>query len=501
MTLQTNPTTGNKKITLLVADDSPTMRLMLEDILKQEGYNVLTAEDGIEAAEMAFQYIPDLIISDIEMPKMDGYQVCRLLKNDPATADIPFIILTSKDSSGSVFWGYQTGADMYILKGFEPGALVGSITDLLKKYETRSTDTPKTGGKSVDAFQIMEKLNQYMDHRLFEMTLINEVNQAAVNLSTLTETLGALLLILDKAIDNHALGFVIFSDEREIRLSLRLSREVPQKVLEIFQYQSLEDLAVTVNRDISEYSIDVEVIGDHLVTDEKSKTSDFDPHLIYSIPIRAKEEVFGILNVYHPQMPSVPVFRKQMLETLAPYLSTAIGSIAMHNKIKSLSVIDGLTELYNRRYVMELFKVEFAKSARYDTPLSLVMIDIDDFKKINDTHGHLSGDLVLKTLSGIIKGSLRSVDLPGRYGGEEFILILPETERENAAMVSDRIREKVLNHTFKTMNADPLTVTISMGVSELSDLDNKTNELELIKIADARLYKAKRTGKNKVVSQ
>jgi diguanylate cyclase (GGDEF)-like protein len=413
----------------------------------------------------------------------------------------PVIILTSKDSSGSVFWGYQTGADMYILKGFVPGELTNSIKDLLKKYEGRTVTDKQTESESVDTFRIMEKLNQFMDNRLFEMTLINEINQVAVNLTTLSEALSSLLVILDKTIDNHAVGFAIFSDEKEILLSIKLSQSIPQKMLEIFQYQSLEDLAVTVNKDISDYSIAVELLEENWISPEDVDASDFDPHLIYSIPIRAKNEIFGLLNVYHPRMGTVSLYQKQNLEKLAPYISTAIGTIFMHNKIKGLSVIDGLTELYNRRYVMELFKTEFNKTGRYDSHLSLVMIDIDNFKKINDTHGHLSGDLVLKTLSGIIKGSLRNVDLPGRYGGEEFILVLPETEKENAVTVAERIREKVQNHTFKTMSGEPLTLTISLGVSEMEDLDNKTNELELIKIADARLYKAKRTGKNKVVSQ
>lgn len=150
---------------------------------------------------------------------------------------------------------------------------------------------------------------------------------------------------------------------------------------------------------------------------------------------------------------------------------------------------------------MELFKTEFNKTARYDLELSLMMIDIDDFKKINDTYGHLSGDLVLKTLSKIIRNTLRNVDLPGRYGGEEFILILPETAKEKALIVAERLRKQVQDFTFKTMNGEPLTVTISVGLSEYADLDNRNNDLELIKIADSRLYKAKRTGKNKVVSQ
>jgi diguanylate cyclase (GGDEF)-like protein len=150
---------------------------------------------------------------------------------------------------------------------------------------------------------------------------------------------------------------------------------------------------------------------------------------------------------------------------------------------------------------MELLKIEFNKTIRYNSELCLIMIDIDDFKKINDIYGHLTGDFVLKTLSNIIKGNLRNFDLPGRYGGEEFILILPETGKENAKKVAERIREQVQNHKLKTMSGEPISITISLGLSELKELDDKSNELELIKIADSRLYKAKGTGKNKVVSQ
>ncbi len=494
-----------KRKSILVADDSPTMRVMLEEILKEAGYHVLTAEDGVQAAVMAFRHFPDLIISDIEMPKMDGYQVCRLLKNDPLFSETPIIILTSKDSSGSVFWGYQTGADLYVLKDFNPPELTGSIAELLEKYESRvkRTPAPQKTGETIDELRIMEKLNNYMDNRLVEMTLINEINRVTVNLTTISETLTSLLEILDKAIDNHMIAFIIFTDEKDILLSIKLTRPVPLNLLEIFQYQSLDDLSVMVNRDISDFSIQVEVIEPPETAEtpdgEDIKASDFDPHLIYGIPIRAKDETFGILNVYHPQMPTISLYQKQLLEKLSPYISTAIGAISMHNRIKGLSVIDGLTQLYNRRYVMELFKTEFSKTARYNSQLSIVMIDIDDFKKINDTYGHLTGDLVLKTLSGLIKGSLRNVDLPGRYGGEEFILILPETDKDDGIIVAERLREKVREHTFKTMNGEPLTISISLGLSELSDLENKTNELEMIKIADSRLYKAKRTGKNKVV--
>ncbi len=498
--MQTDKKDKNKEINILIADDSPTMRMMLQDILGGDGYTVLSAEDGIQAAEMAFKHSPDLIISDIEMPKMNGYQVCRLLKNDPATSNIPVIILTSKGSTGAIFWGYQTGADLYVLKDFKPQELLVSIEGLLDKYKDRIVPE-ELAHQEVDKLQIMEKLNLFLDGQLFEMTLINEINQVTVDLTSISDALSSLLIILDRAIENYVVGFAIFTDEKDILLSLKQSRPVSRKALEILQYQALEDLAITVNKDISDYNIEVELQEDAEGSENhpEPEEGEFEPDSIYSIPIRSREEVFGLLNVYHPRMDTVAPNQKNILEKLAPYISTAIGAISMHNRIKGLSVIDGLTQLYNRRFIMELFKTEFNKTSRYNLNLSLLMIDIDDFKKINDTYGHLSGDLVLKKLSAIIKNSLRSVDLPGRYGGEEFILILPETDKLSAVNVAERIREQVQKYRFKTMNGEPLTVTISLGLGEYKDLENKSNELELIKIADSRLYKAKRTGKNKVV--
>ncbi|MCP4155960.1 MAG: diguanylate cyclase [bacterium] len=494
-------TITQKIYTILIADDSPTMRLMMEELLKNEGYQVLTAEDGIQAASVAFEHNPNLIISDIEMPKMNGYQVCRLLKNDPATCSIPIIILTSKDSSGSVFWSYQTGVDLYVLKDFKSKELLVSIKNLLNKSDNKEIPEELKHQK-VDSFQIMEKLNRFLDDRLFEMTLVNEINRITINLLTLPEALAALLNILDKSIDNHVIGFAVFGEEKHIQLSLKLSKPLSVKLLDVFQYQVLEELSITVNKDISEYEIDAEIQDERMLRDDPLETGkmDFDPNLIYSIPVRIKEETLGLLNIYHPQMLKVSYYQKSLLEKLAPHISTSIGTISMHNRIKELSVIDGLTQLYNRRYIMELFKTEFNKANRYKQSFALMMIDIDDFKKINDTHGHLSGDLVLKTLSGIIKKRLRNVDLPGRYGGEEFVLLLPETNKESAVIVAERIREEVQNHKFKTMNNELLTVTISLGLSEFDDLENKSNELEMIKLADSRLYNAKRSGKNRVIS-
>ncbi len=476
---------------ILAADDSPTMRLLLEDILTKAGFRVILAEDGLMAAELAFLHHPDLIISDIEMPQMNGYQVSRLLKNDPVLVHTPVIILTSKDSSGSVFWGYQTGADLYLIKDFQPEELTSAITSLLQKYQNQRRILRTAAPEKVDAFQILGKLNGFLDAQLFETTIINEINRVSVNMNSLPDSLGQLLPIMDKTIESHL----------EILLSIHGARPVHPRALELFQFALLQDLATLINKDISDCKIEAELAGTPPSEGAPPPAGgEFPPQSLYSIPIRAKEENLGVFDVYHPQLDRLPATDKQLLGKVSGHLSATIHAARMYDKIKSLSVVDGLTQLYNRRHIMDVYKIEFNKAVRYKSDLSLLMLDLDNFKKVNDSHGHLTGDLVLKAVAATLKASIRNIDLPGRYGGEEFILILPETSLENARVVAERVREQVQGYPFRTMAGDPLTVTVSLGLCSLADLENPGNELELIKIADSRLYQAKRSGKNRVIS-
>ncbi len=488
---------------ILIADDSATMRAMVQEILVAGGYEVIVAEDGLQAVAMAFEHLPDLIVSDIEMPKMDGYQVCRLLKSDPALAETPVIILTSRDSSGSVFWGYQTGADLYLLKEFKAEELTGAVGELLAKYAGRSPEPGSRGlrGRTVDAQQVLEKLNQLLDGRLFEMTLVNEINRASVSMTSLPETLGLLLSVLEKAIDSVAIGFAVFSGDKQVLLSLKLARALSPRTLELFEYHILEELGVMANEDIAGFHIDVEV--QEAAAPGAPAELPFSSECIFSLPLRAKEENLGILNVYHPDMARLPAAGKQLLTKLGDHICSAISAISMYNRIKSLSILDGLTQLYNRRHVMEVFRQEFNKAMRYSAEFSVLMMDIDNFKHINDSYGHLSGDLVLKSMAGIIRNSIRNIDVPGRYGGEEFFLVLPETSRENSRIVAERIRARVEKHPFKTVIGEPLQVTVSIGIASLQpalkEMPTPVSELELIKVADSSLYLAKRSGKNRVV--
>jgi len=169
----------------------------------------------------------------------------------------------------------------------------------------------------------------------------------------------------------------------------------------------------------------------------------------------------------------------------------------LFEEVKNLSITDGLTGLYNNRYFSETLKNELARATRYRCPLSLLMIDIDDFKKLNDRYGHLAGNDTLKGLAGLFKQSCRAVDFPARWGGEEFAIIMPETSKENALIFASRLKNTIAMTPLKSHEPDrTVQVTVSIGLANYP-LDGVDRD-ELLRVADQALYKAKRNGKNRV---
>ncbi|MFN2548175.1 MAG: diguanylate cyclase [Myxococcales bacterium] len=175
-----------------------------------------------------------------------------------------------------------------------------------------------------------------------------------------------------------------------------------------------------------------------------------------------------------------------------------LGSIEAqyHEEIYRLTIIDGLTQVYNKRYLLEFLDREMARCARHGRALSLVLLDIDHFKKINDTYGHLAGDYVLRELASALKSRIRKEECFARYGGEEFALVLPETGHENTVFLADKLRKIIEQHQF-VFEGKHIPVTFSAGVADLEG--SHDNALAFIKATDARLYEAKRRGRNQVV--
>jgi diguanylate cyclase (GGDEF)-like protein len=180
------------------------------------------------------------------------------------------------------------------------------------------------------------------------------------------------------------------------------------------------------------------------------------------------------------------------------YLAGGNIEAEYHEEIYRLTILDGLTQIHNQRYMTEFLEREVVRSQRHARPLSVLMIDLDRFKTINDTFGHLCGDFVLRELADIIRASVRKEDLFARYGGEEFVVVLVETNREEAVMVGERIRQSIADHQFR-FDSTPVKLTISIGVASMTG-DMSVTTASLLRAADENLYQAKRTGRNRVVS-
>lgn len=212
-------------------------------------------------------------------------------------------------------------------------------------------------------------------------------------------------------------------------------------------------------------------------------------NLEVDIPVTGLSEVSYLTQVFNHMVASLRHNRNE--------LSTAYNALKKSNEeLHQLSITDGLTGLYNRKHIMDLFHQEMTRSARYDSPLSLLMLDIDHFKKVNDTYGHQAGDAVLCRLAQSLMDTLRDCDYAGRYGGEEFLILLPDSDIHSAQVTAERIRKQMDNLQFYEDQA-PFTVTVSIGVAGYPTNGRTTDDL--LGCADHALYQAKAEGRNRVV--
>jgi diguanylate cyclase (GGDEF)-like protein len=214
-----------------------------------------------------------------------------------------------------------------------------------------------------------------------------------------------------------------------------------------------------------------------------------------ALPLIQRGVVIGVVCLESHQPYDQAITR--LAFSLTQPAAMAVENARLFDEVERLARIDGLTGTYNRRYFMELAQMQFDSARRFSQPLSALMLDFDDFKSVNDRHGHAVGDQVLRGLADRCRSALRSIDLLGRYGGEEFAILLPNTERHSgAAVLAERIRQRIDEAPVNT-DAGPIHVTVSVGVASV---DDSTEDLgALLKRADLALYEAKQAGRNRVV--
>jgi diguanylate cyclase (GGDEF)-like protein len=230
--------------------------------------------------------------------------------------------------------------------------------------------------------------------------------------------------------------------------------------------------------------------------DERFEEDALEDLLAY--PIVSNGCLVGMIALAGQALRRLTALDKSLLEKIANQAHIVVENSRLIERLRNLSIRDGLTELYNHRHIMETVGAEFERACRYGSPMSLMMLDIDHFKRVNDQHGHQTGDVVLRDVARLLTGALRSVDAVGRYGGEEFLVVLPHTGYDETRRTAERLRRLVGDHAFRSSDKD-LCVTISVGVASYPHGDDVRSASDLLRVADQALYRAKEGGRNRVV--
>lgn len=478
---------------ILLIDDSKTQLHTLKIILTRAGYEVITADNGVSGVEAATRNLPDLVVSDIMMPNINGYHLCRLLKNDPVTKDIPIILLTILNSKIDKFWGLKAGADKYINKESEPQVLIDSIEEIFKNTPERTIKAPEETQKvEFDENSYQAKINQILDQSLIDSTIMNEFRNLSEHIHDETKLTQEVFSLMNSIIDFDVAGIFFNScDNKEV------------KVLNIDIYTaSLSDVSLnTITNDFFNklYSdIDDDAFSYKVFDSEASKLNVIENVDTFKtslfLPIKSNHKIIGGICIYSKKKKDYESIKA--FNIILDELKLLMQIKSLHSQTKLLTIIDPLTNLYNRRYFNEILEREYSRSKRYGETFSIAMFDIDNFKNLNDTYGHQFGDTVLTEVSSIILSSLRNTDFAFRYGGEEMSVILTNSCCDNAFIPIERIRKKIEEKEFQFKD-ETVFVTVSSGLSCTNQDSN--NASELVKFADTALYQAKETGKNKVI--
>lgn len=475
---------------VLIADDSPFILSLLGEIVQSYGYEVVTAENGIEALEKIFKDPPDLIFLDVIMPYMTGYQVSRVLKSDPVTRPIPIIILTSKSEAADKFWAYQVGADHYIVKDENVDAIVSSIEEVLSKKDWKR-ERGEVLKRDYSPLNIVSKVNDLLDKKLYELTILNEVGKLVSEITDFKSVISKLGELYSKLFSYSLL--VIFRKETA---SLMEAIVYVNKSVSARRYERMREAVVRrLEESPSPQNLQVRDIFFGSFSPELEGEAEGEEGFHFEV-IMGENEAEGAVAIAAEGGKNLSPEEIGRLQILSNYTFLVVESARLYEKVQELSIRDGLTDLFNHSFVIESLKKEFRIAQRYERHLTLIMADIDYFKRVNDTYGHQIGDVVLREVAQLLKNNIRDIDLAGRYGGEEFLVILPGTGQEGAMVLAERMRKKIENLRIP-LTPEGFRVTISMGCVAFPH-PNADSPATLLKMADTALYAAKDGGRNQV---
>ncbi|MDD5067538.1 MAG: GGDEF domain-containing protein [bacterium] len=306
-----------------------------------------------------------------------------------------------------------------------------------------------------------------------------------------------------ESIEANRVTFYFYEKERNILYPNAIMVYKNKKVVPYDYYSELKDITIKAGEDvcgntiINKEPVFMDKVNQDIYKGYVDKKINLNINSIIDIPIIIRDNIIGVLELANST-------ENKPFSKFDFYIVSIIAKLAMtkleQGELYNWAMIDNLTQLYNYHYLQIYLNNEMARTKRYAKELGLILIDIDNFKKINDNYGHSAGNIVLRNISKIIKQNIRvNVDIPVRYGGDEFLIILPETDTEGTNMLASRVLDIIRAYDFQ-LEGSTIKVTCSMGISNINSESFSENKDEIIKKADVALYKAKNSGKNRIVS-
>ncbi len=449
---------------VLVVDDIMSNVKLLEARLTAEYFEILTASSGREALDILDRERVDVVLLDVMMPGMDGFEACRHIKQNSNTAHIPVIMVTALDQPADKVHGLEAGADDFLTKPVDDIALVTRVKNLARlkvlsdEMLMRASTTHQMGmgdAPSMDWENAGESGHVLLveDQGRAAQRLVDTMR--AVHTVTLESDPQAALLKLNELPVDVLIVSLSLSNSDGLRLcsqvrSLERTRHLP--ILIIVEPSDEARLLRGLDMGVNDYVV-----------------RPVDRHELMA---RVKTQVK----------------RKRHADLLKARLEESV----------EMAITDGLTGLHNRRYMEGHLKTLVSQSVQAGRALSLLVADIDFFKSVNDTYGHDVGDHVLREFARRFRRNTRGIDLACRLGGEEFVIIMPDTDLARAIQVGERLRATIAGDPFPIAGNKELRVTASVGISTLENREDTPETL--FKRADRALYAAKREGRNRVVA-
>jgi diguanylate cyclase (GGDEF)-like protein len=460
---------------IFIIDDEKDILFILKEFFRNHGIEATTFEAIPDVAAEIKEKKPNALLLDILLPDVSGIEILKKVKKiDP---NLPVIMMTGQPDEEKKIDSLRSGAYAILAKPFKSYEEVYHIVNNAANHHIETLRT-------VELTAEIEKRHEHERLNLLELDFLKKLQLMIGETEDPAFVMKNSFALLKNFLNFQAFATLMLQGE-DINIQIYPNVGSDAKLMEC--------ITTSLMAKVPERTRVEKQMSEMIAMGKEALPSDVSKYNYMTVDISSRDRVYGYAGLYRV----LPFHENEeaIFNRFCSNIAVTLEKIRLFNEIKTLSIHDGLTGIYNHAFIVEALKDEVERSKRYGSLLSVAIFDIDDFKKVNDTYGHLAGDAVLQKLSELFKGSLRAIDIVGRYGGEEFLAILPETDGINGFHVAERFRERIENETFAYGDKETIKITISGGVAHYAyGMDvNK-----LIKVADDNLYAAKREGKNRI---